>query len=313
LRALRALDSKSAITVPLTAHGKALGVLAFMSSAVARRFTAEDLKLAEALALRAALSIDNARLHHVTQRALQARDDVLGIVAHDLRNPLNAIVLEAECLRRSRGEPADSTEPAAAIHRAAVRMSRMIQDLLDIARLESGRLQIERIPLSTHQLIADAAEAQRPIAAASSLELRLDVTHDVPDVWADRGRLLQVFDNLIGNALKFTGHGGRITIGAVPKGREVQFRIRDTGIGIRPNELAHVFDRFWQARTAERDGAGLGLPIVKGIVEAHGGRVWAESTLGEGSSFFFAIPAASSTAPDPVRDTSPLREAIQRA
>ncbi len=112
-------------------------------------------------------------------------------------------------------------------------------------------------------------------------------------MWGDHDRLLQVFENLIGNAIKFTGVGGRITVGAASKEQEIMFWVADSGCGIASDALPHVFDRFWQATTGDRRGAGLGLPIVKGIVEAHGGHVWAESTLGRGSTFFFSIPTAT--------------------
>jgi signal transduction histidine kinase len=116
------------------------------------------------------------------------------------------------------------------------------------------------------------------------------VERDIPEVWADLDRLLQVFENLVGNAVKFTEPGGRITVGAARRGDDVLFWVADTGAGIAAEDLPHLFDRFWQARKATRRGAGLGLPIVKGIVEAHGGRIWVESTLGRGSTFFFTIP-----------------------
>ena len=142
-------------------------------------------------------------------------------------------------------------------------------------------------------MVADSLEAQRPLAAAASLELRLDAAPDLPEVWADRDRLLQVFENLIGNALKFTEPGGRITVGAAAEGRRGPVLGRGHGRRDRGRRtLPHVFDRFWQARKTGRRGAGLGLPIVKGIVEAHGGRVWVESRLGVGSTFFFTLPLA---------------------
>jgi signal transduction histidine kinase len=122
--------------------------------------------------------------------------------------------------------------------------------------------------------------------------LQLQTPRELPPLWADRDRLSQVFENLIGNALKFSVGGGRITVGAAVREDEVLFSVRDTGAGIQPEHLPHLFDRFWQARRAEREGAGLGLPIVKGVVEAHGGRIWVESTPGEGSCFFFTIPRA---------------------
>jgi signal transduction histidine kinase len=143
-------------------------------------------------------------------------------------------------------------------------------------------------------------EAQRALATSASLELRLEVASELPEVWADRDRLFQVFENLIGNALKFTKAGGRIVVGAVPRDGEVLCWVSDTGSGIAARDVPHLFDRFWQGRDARRHGAGLGLPIVKGIVEAQGGRIWVESTLAQGSTFFFTIPTT------PNADTAPL-------
>jgi signal transduction histidine kinase len=158
--------------------------------------------------------------------------------------------------------------------------------------MEAGQLTIERARLSAGGLIAEAVDMQKPLASASSLELRVDMAPEVAEVWGDRHRLLQVFENLIGNALKFTNAGGCITVGAVSQDHEVVFRVTDTGGGIAPENQSNVFDRFWQASKAGRRGAGLGLPITKGIVEAHGGRIWVESAVGKGSTFFFTIPTA---------------------
>ena len=138
----------------------------------------------------------------------------------------------------------------------------------------------------------DAVEAHAPFADAASLTIQSDLEPDLPQVWADRERLLQVFENLIGNAVKFTGPGGQIAVGARRGVAEVLFRVSDTGEGIDAASLPHLFERFWQGSGARRHGAGLGLPIVKGIVEAHRGRIWAESEPGRGSTFFFTIPVA---------------------
>ena len=183
----------------------------------------------------------------VTQRALQARDEILGIVAHDLRNPLHAIILEAEQLlehRLGEQEP-DFHDAALSIHRSAMRMNRMIQDLMDIARVEAGGLVVERSRVPVSQLICDAVEAQKSIAAEATVDLRVEVARGAPDVWADRDRLLQVFDNLVGNALKFTQPGGHIRVGAALNEDEVRFWVADTGVGIATEVLPHVFDRFW--------------------------------------------------------------------
>jgi signal transduction histidine kinase len=171
----------------------------------------------------------------------------------------------------------------------AARMNRLIQDLLDVARMEAGQLTLERARLAPAELTFEATEMQRPLATSSSLELRLDLAPNLPELWGDRHRLMQVFENLIGNAIKFTPPGGRITVAAAPREREVVFSVADTGRGITPEGLTRVFDRFWQATRVDRQGAGLGLPITKGIVEAHGGRIWVESALGQGSTFFFSI------------------------
>lgn len=294
LRVLRAVDPRSLIVAPLLVHGEFLGVFALISSKESRLYGATDVRLAEELALRAALAIENARLYRLATHAVQAREDVLGIVAHDLRNPLGTILLEAELLRRSGGAPERpaARDPAAVIERSARRMNRLIQDLLDVTRIEAGRLSVEQRGIPAAQIVLDSLESQKHAAASASVELHCDMPPALPRVWGDRDRLLQVFENLIGNALKFTSAGGHITIGAAPREGEVLFWVADTGAGIAADDLPHVFDEFWQAAHAKRAGAGLGLPIVKGIVEAHGGRVWVESTLGRGSIFFFTIPVA---------------------
>jgi signal transduction histidine kinase len=169
-------------------------------------------------------------------------------------------------------------------------MNRLIQDLLDVALMESGQLAIERTRLSARELIVGVVEMLRPLADSSSLELRVDLDHDVPEVWGDRDRLLQVLENLIGNAIKFTEASGSVTAGAASRDHEVVFWVADTGRGIASENLPLIFDRFWQATRVGRQGAGLGLPIAKGIVEAHGGRIWVESTEGRGTTFSFTIP-----------------------
>jgi signal transduction histidine kinase len=295
LQALRAVNPTSLMALPLLRHGQVLGVLAFVSSTESRRYGQSDLRFAEALADRAAIAIENARLYRSSVYATQLRDQVLGVVVHDLRSPLSNILLQTSALESyDPGAEGRSQKAAEVIQRAANRMNRLIQDLLDVARLEAGPLTIERAQLSAVGLVVEAVEMQRALASSSSLELRVEVSPDVPDVLGDRDRLLQVFENLIGNAIKFTKAGGRITAGAAPKDNAVVFWVADTGCGIASENLTRVFDRFWQATRVGRQGAGLGLSITKGIVEAHGGHIWVESTSGNGSTFFFTIPSASS-------------------
>lgn len=290
LTAFRAIDPRSAIVVPLLARNQLFGAIAFVSSAPSLRYTSEDLRFAEALALRAALSIENARLYRTARQAVEAREEVLAMVAHDVRNPLNAILMATELLRR--GAEDRARRPVDTIRRSAARIECMIQDLLNVARMEAGRLTLEANRVPAAQMVSESVEAQKTLAAHASLVVRLDLAPDLPDVWADRDRLLQILENLIGNAIKFTDEGGTITVGAAPRDGQVLFSVADTGAGIPAKNLPHVFDRFWQAGDGERGGAGLGLAIVKGLVEAHGGHIWVESTLGRGTTFYFTVPAA---------------------
>jgi len=294
LQALRSIRPRSLMAVPLLMRGQLFGTITLVAATPSRIYGPGDLRLALALADRAAVAIENARLYRASVDATQLRDQVLGIVAHDLRNPLSAILLNAAALRRQGPDPERrSQKRAEAIHRAATRMNRLIQDLLDVAVMESGQLTIERARLSARDLIVGAVDMQRPLASSLSLELRVDLDREVPDILGDRDRLLQVFENLIGNAIKFTNAGGCITVGATSRDQEVIFRVADTGPGIAPENLPRVFDRFWQATSTNRQGAGLGLPITKGIVEAHGGRIWVESTPSRGATFSFTIPKAT--------------------
>jgi signal transduction histidine kinase len=250
--------------------------------------------MAEALAERAALAIENGRLYHTAVRATQLRDDLMGVVAHDLRNPVSTIMMQATRLKRGHEPERRNQKPAEGILRAANRMNRLIGDLLDATLIEAGQLHIQRARLSPRQLVEESLEAERPLAANAALEMRLQIADDLPDVWGDPHRLNQVLENLIGNAIKFTPAQGRITVGASTRDGEVLCWVADTGCGIPADGVPHVFDRFWQARKGTGQGAGLGLPITRGIIEAHGGRIWVESTLGRGTIFFFTLPVAPS-------------------
>ena len=184
------------------------------------------------------------------------------------------------------------------ILRAAKRMNHLIEDLLDVALVEAGRLAVEFALLLAADLARDAVKTQRPLAKASGLEISLEVEPDVRTAWGDRRRLLQVFENLLGNATKFTQPGGRIVVRVAVNNDDVTFSVTDTGVGIAPDAVPHVFDRFWQASTRSRRlGAGLGLSITRGIVEAHGRRIGVESEIGCGTTFF-TIPATEGSASD---------------
>jgi len=292
LRALRALSPRSAMVVPLQSARGLLGALVFASS-TPTRYDARALRFALELSRRAVLAIENARSYEAEQRATRLRDDVLAIVAHDVRSPLNAIQLAAGLLERQLvdlGLPAGSRS-IQTILRSTERANRLIQDLLDTTRLEAGALSVSRARLSPSRVVADAFEGHLLAASSGGIELTLDLEGELPDLWVDRDRLLQVFENLLGNALKFTPARGRITMGARARPAEVLFWVSDTGAGIPAEQLLHVFDGFWQMARSERHGTGLGLPICRGIVEAHQGRIWVESVPGRGTTFYFTIPS----------------------
>lgn len=288
LRALRAMRLRSTMIVPLTIGDACHGALGLAASG--RAFDETDLPLALEIGRRCALFIESARLHRAEKLATRARDEVLAIVAHDLRNPLANIMLQAALLRRPPGKPERrSMEAVDALEDAARRMSRILQDLLDVTKFESGRIGLNRIRVAPAEIVADVCRSQGEPVRAQSLELRADPALGLPEVWADPSRILQVLENLIGNATKFT-RAGSISLGARVEGGEVVFWVADTGVGIAREDVPHVFDRFWQARRPRHDGAGLGLAIAREIVQAHGGRLWVESALGAGSTFFFTLP-----------------------
>jgi PAS domain S-box-containing protein len=293
--AVGAFDLRSAMAVPIVAGDRMLGAIFFGCSRPLRAYGQRDLVAAEELARRAAFALENARLYEMSQTATRARDNVLGVVAHDLRNPASTIVMQTDLIRRQADNPERLRTGAGAIERAAHRMQRLIQDLLDVRRLESEGLPLECGPTAVDGVVRDAVEMVRGASARASLAVEVDVGEKLPDVWADRDRLLQVLENLLGNAIKFTGRGGRVVVGATAHGHEILFRVADSGRGIEPSQIAHLFEPFWQAKKGEHQGAGLGLAIVKGIVESHRGRLWVDSTPKVGSTFFFTIPTTAQT------------------
>ena len=225
------------------------------------------------------------------ERAARARDEVLAIVSHDLRSPLNLVLTSSSFLLDVEALEPQVRDQLELVRRAARRMNRLIGDLLDVSRVEAGLLAMERRPERVEPLVREACRLHEHPARAKGIEVRCDLGDDLPSVRADRDRVLQVFGNLLGNALKFSPEGGTITVRAERDGDGVRFSVTDAGPGIAAGDLPHVFDRFWQARRSRDGSAGLGLAIARGIVTAHGGELWVESELGRGSTFFFTLPA----------------------
>ncbi|HEY8469521.1 MAG TPA: ATP-binding protein [Longimicrobiales bacterium] len=301
LRLLREMSPRTVLAVPLAARGHLLGAMQFFSRTPQRYRDAADIALAEDLGRRAALALDNARLYLEAQRAIAARDDVLSILSHDLGNPLSTIFIRSRVLLRTLPqELASAREQVEGIRTAAEEMDRLITNLLDLRRIEAGRLVLERRKHSADALLEGVRESFGVLAAEKSLALEFHCCEPAPTVHADRDRVLQVLGNLVGNAIKFTPPGGRIDVHVAQDGNaEVRFEVRDTGPGIPPEQLPHLFDRFWQARRSGRRSVGLGLSIAKGIVEAHGGRIWVESEPGSGARFYFTLPAGEEKAEVP--------------
>jgi signal transduction histidine kinase len=221
--------------------------------------------------------------------AIRRREDFLAIVSHDLKNPLNAIMMTVEMLDRS--PPADerTQRQVGTIRRAAGRMLTLIRDLLDIVAIEAGRFEVQVQTEEAGAIVREAVEMMQPIATERSHQLGFAIPSSAVQVSCNRERILQVFSNLIGNAVKFTPAGGKIAVEAEVVGPHVRFSVTDNGPGLSDRHLAHIFDRFWRANP-KAGGTGLGLFIAKGIVEAHGGTIWAESAPGHGSQFLFTLP-----------------------
>jgi signal transduction histidine kinase len=227
--------------------------------------------------------------------ALVAREDFMGLVSHDLRTLLGSVALSAHLLaREAAGDEAGQRVRARAtkIQRSTLQMTRLLDDLVDVASIEAGRFSIAPDTSDAKALIRDTLEAFRPAASAKGISLTMALADNVLPAKFDQDRILQVLANLLSNAIKFTGHGGSITVNVEQEGAVVRFSVSDTGAGIAPDHLDSIFERFWQVTQGDRRGFGLGLFICRCIVEAHGGRIWAESTLGKGSTFFFTLPGA---------------------
>ena len=219
--------------------------------------------------------------------------EVLSIVSHDLRSPLATISMATSLLDDLSRPEEERAQMVQMVRRATQRMDRLVRDMLEVSRLDSGRtLPIAARCVDVAPVLREACEAQGPVAQAGGLVVECDVPDGLPAVQVDCDRVQQVVCNLVGNAMKFTPPGGRITVAARTEAGEVVVSVQDTGAGMSEADLEKVFEPYWQAQRTASLGAGLGLKIAKGIVEAHGGRIWAESALGKGTTFFFTLPVA---------------------
>ena len=288
------LGMRSMYVVPLMVAERAIGALVLLDlGRRTGRFTPDAQTLIERFAGGAALALGNARLYSAARRATSARDEVLAVVSHDLRNPISAIAMCARILREA--PPTDTEERErmlTAITEATVWMQQLIRDLLDVSAIEAGRMSVDRQPGSLASIVSTATGMVSGEIEQRSIQLVVEPVDEGLAVNVDTSRIVQVITNLLGNAIKFTNAGGTVTVRAQREPTAIVVSVTDTGIGIDPDAVPHIFDRFWQARATPRRGSGLGLAIARGIVEAHGGRLWVESQLGKGSTFSFSIPVA---------------------
>jgi len=226
------------------------------------------------------------------QLATRARDEMMAIVSHDLRNPLSAIMLQVRLLKKvyqEKGEIPDLESKLDRVANSCTRMNRLIQDLLDVSSMEGGKFNINKNAFSATDLLKETVSHFEELAEQKSITLKLNVAQDV-SLMGDRERIHQVLLNLISNSLKFTGEKGSVSISLSDEAQKSVFCVEDTGKGIEPEFLPHIFDSYWQGHMEKRDGVGLGLSIVKGIIDAHGGDISVESEPGKGTLICFKIP-----------------------
>jgi PAS domain S-box-containing protein len=291
LAAMEAMNPQSALFLPLVAREQLIGALTLFRAK--RGFDGDDLGFAEDLARLAALALDNARLHDTVRASLRARDEMVGVVSHDLRNPVAAVkMLSKTLLRAPENVGVEDLQKIELICQAADQMDALIRDLLDVNRLDAGKLAISAVPMDPSTLLTDSLQTLRPLVEEKSISLDLQIGVGLPKVMADRERIQQTLSNLVGNAIKFSPQGSKIVVAARRDENEVTISVLDTGKGISADHLPRVFDRYWQSSRTDRQGAGLGLAIAKGIVEAHGGRIWVESKPGTGTTASFSLPLA---------------------
>jgi PAS domain S-box-containing protein len=287
----------SYIGVPLVAHGEVLGVATFITAESGRIYTPEDLELANELARRAAVAIDNAQLYQAIQQADRDKDVFLATLAHELRNPLAALSNAVTLLGLQARNPARLDKIQQVMHRQVDQLSRLVDDLLDISRIAAGKIELRREAVNLAMIINHAVEASRPLIEGARHQLVLSYPDQPIEVYGDVARLTQVFSNVLNNAAKFTPENGRIEVTVRPLPGECAVHIVDTGIGIDSDMLPQVFQLFTQGRqAADRipSGLGIGLSLVDRLVQMHGGRVTAHSEgRGKGSEFVISLPVIS--------------------
>ena len=319
---LRGVEVESFMGVPMRARGRLLGAVGFAVSGPGRRFDEHDLAVGEELARRCALAVYTAELYRSAQEGQQARDEALAVVSHDLKGPLANILMASQNLEKMLGRLAPGPEgdgPRSSnrvVTRCAARMARLVDDLQDFASIETGHFSVVRAPHAPASIAREATESFQPMAEDNGVQLTSSFAQGSLAIGCDRDRILQVLSNLLSNAIHASPRGETVTVSVSEADDHALFSVEDAGPGIPPDELASIFDRYRRGRSSQYKGAGLGLAIARKIVELHGGRIWAESTLGHGSVFRFRLPAVRLEARSDilvVDDDTDLRCALRNA
>lgn len=290
LQKLKNLQIVSLMAVPLKLRDKILGAVILISCNPYRHYSEKDLSFVQELAWHMSMSIENSRLYDEAMHAIQLREELLGIVSHDLKSPLTAIDMSAQMI--ARGGRIDPKIAATKIHQLVLKMAHLISDLLDLSRIDAGVLSIEKRSFRTQELIQETID----VVIDAAQEKGISITKELPEqpvlIPMDHDRILQVLLNIVGNAIKFSPTNGTITLGMKKADREYLFWVADTGPGIPKEEVPFLFERFRQAKEGKRykGSIGLGLYISKKMIEAHGGKIWVKTAPGQGSTFFFTLP-----------------------
>lgn len=293
-RLIRSVGPTSAVVLPLVARGQTLGAMTFVSTDPARHYSEADLAVARELADRAGIAVDNARLYRELQESNRLKDEFLSTVSHELRTPLNAVLGWAQILRRAMVGPDQTARALDAIERNARAQAQLVDDLLDTSRVVSGKLRVEFTRIDIGDIVHSAVDSFGPLARARGITITVRIAPDLDPVTGDAARLQQVIGNLLSNALKFTPRGGHVEIAAHRAGATMEIVVSDSGVGIAPELLPFVFDRFRQGdstSTRAHGGLGLGLSIARHLVELHGGTIRAESAgQSRGATFTIVLP-----------------------
>jgi len=297
LRLIRLLGLRSYICVPLIVSGKSFGALTFAMAESGRSYTDADLALASDLAHRAAIAIENTQLYQSLREADRRKDEFLATLAHELRNPLAPIRNSLQILKMPRVDAETIERSRDVMERQVHHLVRLVDDLLDVSRVMRGKIELRKEPVELATVVARAVETVRPLVEVQGHELIANVSTRSLPLDVDPVRLAQVITNLLTNAAKYTEPGGRIRLIGGREGNEAVLRIQDNGIGIGPDMLPHVFELFVQvdhAAARSQGGLGIGLTLVKNLVEMHAGTVEAHSEgLGKGSEFVVRLPISS--------------------